>query len=77
MENNITKHKDNCRRVFKQYDKDCPRCQELMKGAKPRKGWQYDYFRRKKEEDKRRSEDIRNHDCKKAGCGVVCTYGEW
>ena len=34
-----TKHKDDCKRVFKNYDATCPRCQELAAGEKPRAGW--------------------------------------
>lgn len=34
-----TLHKEDCKRVFKRYDADCPRCQELMGGAKPRDAW--------------------------------------
>jgi hypothetical protein len=32
-------HSTACRRSFDHYDKQCPRCLELMKGAEPRKGW--------------------------------------
>lgn len=34
-----TKHKEDCKRVFKNYDLSCPRCIELMQGANPREGW--------------------------------------
>lgn len=34
-----TKHRLDCERVFKRYDADCPRCQELASGADPRGGW--------------------------------------
>ena len=39
MEKLKTKHKDDCRRVFKRYDLACPRCQELSNGAEARQGW--------------------------------------
>ena len=32
-------HKEDCKRIFKRYDESCPRCKELLNGAKPRKGW--------------------------------------
>lgn len=32
-------HKSACSRVFKNYDASCPRCQELIQGAKPRDAW--------------------------------------
>jgi len=34
-----TSHKENCKRAFKNYDKTCPRCRELIAGAEPREGW--------------------------------------
>ena len=36
---NKTLHSLDCKRVFRNYDAACPRCQELMKGEKPRAGW--------------------------------------
>lgn len=41
MQTTITKvvHKEDCKRVFKNYDMDCPRCVELANGAKPRDAW--------------------------------------
>jgi hypothetical protein len=74
--NNI-KHTPNCSRVFKNYDLTCPRCIELSKGAKPRDGWQADYYSRKDSQDKARAKAIKNHDCIKSNCGAVCTAFEW
>ncbi len=34
-----TLHKDDCSRIFKNYDKSCPRCIELMSGSAPREAW--------------------------------------
>lgn len=34
-----TKHAASCRRVWRRYDLDCPRCRELARGAAPRPGW--------------------------------------
>lgn len=44
----MTKHNDNCKRVFKKYDLTCPRCIELSQGEAPRQGWQASYFEAKK-----------------------------
>ena len=73
----MTKHKADCRRVFSNYDMTCPRCIELAAGATPREGWQKDYYGRKKQEEERRIRAIREHDCKKSGCGPVCTAFDW
>jgi hypothetical protein len=51
----------------------CPRCDELRGGAEPIK-WA---GTARRERDRRAMEDIRRHDCKAAGCGPVCTYGDW
>ena len=34
-----TKHRNDCSRVFKNYDLKCSRCQELAAGAPAREGW--------------------------------------
>ena len=50
----------------------CPRCDELRAGAKPVlwvSGNLADLFRYRAER--------KRHDCKKAGCGPVCTFGDW
>lgn len=52
---------------------ECPRCDELKSGAKPRSGWgdtkkkMYDQWKR----------NLDSHNCEKAKCGPVCTYGDW
>jgi hypothetical protein len=51
----------------------CPRCAELLAGAKPVRGWGY----QRKQEDLRRIAEIRSHNCRTAGCGPVCTFGDW
>ena len=68
-----TKHKIDCKRVFGRYDIDCVRCQELMAGLEPRKGWGW----LNKENEKRRSEAIRKHNCTTSNCGSVCTAFDW
>jgi hypothetical protein len=71
-----TVHNTDCKRVFKNYDATCPRCQELANGASARKGWNS-----RREQDLRRCAEIRSHfqsDAHRSGkCGPVCTFGEW
>lgn len=66
-------HKADCKRVWKRYDMTCPRCQELAAGLNPRAGWS-DHKRAFKAAS---IAAIRAHDCKKRGCGPVCTFGDW
>ena len=72
-----TKHNADCSRAFKNYDKNCPRCQELSAGAPARPGWS---------DNKRRFEAqsiiaIHAHFASEAhrsgACGPVCTFGDW
>ena len=72
-----TRHSTTCRRVYGRYDADCARCQELMTGAEPRKGW----GQRRREDEAARLRDIRDHfrpggphEC--GECGPVCTFGD-
>ena len=73
----MVKHNYDCTRVFKNYDKDCPRCQELAQGAKPRESWHKRYFDNKKKEEERFANALKNHDCKVSGCMPICTFGDW
>lgn len=66
-----TRHSGNCKRVFRRYDPDCPRCRELLVGAAPRAGWQ------SSRDAGPTLKEIREHNCKRAGCGPVCTFGDW
>ena len=71
-------HKEDCKRVFKNYDKDCPRCQELMNGSPAREGW----GRIKKEQEARTlkaiSEHYRSYYPNGNKCGnIVCTCFDW
>lgn len=68
-----TKHKTDCKMSFGRKDATCPRCQELLAGAEPRKGWGH----AKREQERRQIEAIRRHDCKASNCGPVCTFGDW
>lgn len=72
-----TKHSDDCGRVFKNYDLNCPRCQELANGSPPRDGWQKGYYSRKAAEEAMYLQDIKTHDCQTSNCGIVCTAFEW
>ena len=50
----------------------CDRCDELAAGAKPvvwnnRKAQEYEQFKIR----------LREHDCKKSGCGPVCVSFDW
>ncbi len=70
---NKTVHKADCKRVFSRYDESCKRCFELKCGAPARQGW--GSFRAAMEASQLAA--IRAHDCKKSGCMVVCTFGDW
>lgn len=50
----------------------CPRCDELKAGAEPVR-----WGKSRKQPDAERAAEIRAHDCKTAGCSVVCTFGDW
>jgi hypothetical protein len=64
-------------RAFGKRVPGCPRCAELASGAPARDGWQKPYFSKKKRDEKARSRAIREHDCKKHGCSVVCVAFDW
>jgi len=68
-----TKTHHNHQVVFGKLVDDCPRCDELRDGASVRKGWGH----RKQEAERLQLQAIRNHDCKKAGCLPICTFGDW
>jgi hypothetical protein len=71
----MTKHSATCRMAFGRKDPSCARCVELLNGAAPR---QLGYRPRdRKAEDLALSQAIRAHDCKRSGCGVVCTAFQW
>jgi hypothetical protein len=72
-----TKHKYDCQMAFGRKDPSCPRCQELISGMKPRDGWQKSYFESKARNEAIQLAAIRAHDCKKAGCLPVCTFGDY
>jgi hypothetical protein len=71
-----TKHKDDCKRVWKRYDTTCPRCAELASGA-PAIQWRPS---RQQQEAKNCAEiraHFQSHKHLTGGCGPVCTFGEW
>ena len=51
----------------------CPRCDELAAGAAPVR-WAISQTRRIDEMHRRA---VAEHDCGRARCGIVCTFGEW
>lgn len=57
--------------VFGRKVDGCPRCLELLNGAAPVQ------WRTRKAEGAQRVRWIREHNCKQAGCGPVCTFGDW
>ena len=69
-----TKHKADCRRVWRRYDLTCPRCLELSRGETPREGWND----KKRHDEERRIAAIHAHDftaCAKKH--IVCTCFDW
>ena len=75
MNNSYIKHNNTCLMSFGRPSKhsNYPRCEELKNGKKPRKSWGYD----KRMNEARQLKEIREHDCKKSNCGIVCTFGDW
>lgn len=64
----ITKH--NCGGpVFGKITIGCPRCDELLAGAKPVRWACEPVFTR--------VASIRAHDCKASRCAPICTFGDW
>ena len=59
--------------IFGRKTPGCPRCDELLAGAKP---VQWARTRRARE-DVQRAQWIKAHDCQVSGCGPVCTACEW
>ncbi len=51
----------------------CPRCLELLNGAAPVQ-WK---GARARQLEQQQIKWIREHNCKQAGCGPVCTFGDW
>jgi hypothetical protein len=60
-----TKH-NHAPRFGQKFD-GCPRCDELKAGAEPVR-WA---------KSRRQQDEIRAHDCRAAGCSIVCTFGDW
>lgn len=71
----MTKHNDTCKLAFGRPSKhtNCPRCEELKTGAKPR-AWA---ISKAKQADAMRSKAIYAHNCIKSNCGPVCTAFDW
>lgn len=62
--------------VFGHKTPGCPRCDELLAGAKP-----VQWARSRRQDDAQRSAEVRAHFAShghlSGGCGPVCTFGEW
>jgi hypothetical protein len=69
-----TQHKPDCQMAFGRKDPSCPRCQELLAGSPPR---QAPWFKRAAQQRETTLRSIRMHNCRLAGCGPVCTFGDW
>ena len=69
-----TKHtcNDGSGPAFGRKTPGCPRCDELLAGAKP-----VQWALTGRQEDARRAAEIRAHDCRASRCAVVCTFGDW
>lgn len=51
----------------------CRRCTELSTGAPARQGWRQQQQAR----DQAFTRALAAHDCARAGCLPVCTFGDW
>ena len=76
-----TRHSSTCKMVFGRKDPSCPRCQELLAGAKAR-SWGHTCYRCGKTYvghycDPCRAKDIKAHNCVESKCGPVCTAFDW
>ena len=67
----MTKHNHGAN--FGKFVANCERCIELKNGAEPVKGWGF----HNKQNEMNRIKAIREHDCVKSNCGVVCTAFDW
>ena len=61
--------------VFGRKTKGCPRCDELIGGAEPKKSWTY--IRDMNEALEREYRLEHRETCSKQPCGPVCTNGQW
>ena len=73
----MIKHKTDCKMVFGRKDPSCPRCQELLSGAKPREGWQREYYTTKQQEEARWARALKQHNCQESKCMPICTAFDW
>ena len=68
-----TYHKQDCKRVFKNYDLSCLRCQELDNGATPREGWNDIKIQQEEIRFREITEHYRDHEsCDYVRRGVPC-----
>ena len=75
-----TYHKEDCKRVFKNYDMTCTRCVELSNGAEARKGWNDDkilYSRLRSEAIHKHYSDHSANNCDYVARNVPCVAFDW
>lgn len=74
MSDRLVRHSEACRMAYgrPRPDTGCPRCVELASGAAPRT-----WHGRGRSSGYPSRDELRRHDCRQAGCAVVCTFGEW
>jgi hypothetical protein len=72
-----TKHNSLCSMAYGKLSPmgQCPRCDELAHGAKPRPA--PNWLRRPKVPESERIRAIRAHNCQASQCGPVCTAFDW
>lgn len=73
-------HSYDCKMAFGRKDPRCPRCIEMLNGAKPREGWQARYYQTKlfSENQEQRFYELHKKTCKICTGQIkgVCTYGD-
>lgn len=71
----MTKHNSTCKMAFGRPSKhtECPRCEELKAGSKPRAGW----GNNRSIQAKIAQYDRIKHICSERCSQPICTFGEW
>lgn len=72
MATQTKKHSDNCKMAWGRKDPQCPRCQDLLNGARP-----IVWNSSKKDRDLAFSRSLKSHNCTVSNCGPICTFGDW
>lgn len=71
------KHSNECKMAFGRKDANCPRCQELLNGAKARAGWQSKYYAEQQQQLAAIRAHYNSHKHLSGACGPVCTFGDY